>query len=118
MQKTKMNIGNQSINVSRALVVWFLALILTACISKEAQYSDQQKRMLRCDQYIGQSRDECLNGMTVTIEDYKQDWREFERDEAKREAEANKELEKNLKTEQTQNEKVNLSEESKQKQID
>jgi len=64
-------------------------LLLSGCMSSEAGYSEQQKRMLRCDQYLGETREECLRGMAVTIEDYKTDWREFERSEKqKREAQA------------------------------
>ena len=63
---------------------------LLGCMSKDIGYSEQQKRMVRCDQYIGNDREECLRGMAVTIEDYKADYREFERDEQKKRDAADK----------------------------
>ncbi len=53
------------------------ATMLFSCLSKDVYYTDQQKRMQRCEQYIEASRERCLRGETVTIEDYKQDYREF-----------------------------------------
>lgn len=67
-----------------------MSTFLLGCMSKEVGYSDQQKRMVRCDQYIGNDREECLRGMAVTIEDYKADYREFERDEQKKRDAADK----------------------------
>jgi hypothetical protein len=62
---------------------------LTACVAKDINLSEQQKRMQRCDQYIDRARDDCLRGETITIDDYKDDFRAYERSRA-REAENNK----------------------------
>jgi hypothetical protein len=69
--------------IKLSILVGAATILMSGCMSKDVAYTDQQKRMMRCDQYIGESREECLRGMAVTIEDYKADWREFERDEKK-----------------------------------
>lgn len=53
---------------------------LTACMSKDIEMTEQQKRMQRCDQYVDMARESCLRGENVTIEDYKEEYRGFERD--------------------------------------
>lgn len=74
--------------VSIAILLSASAVLMSGCISKEVGYSDQQKRMMRCDQYIGDTKADCLRGIAVTIEDYKADWREFERDKKKKREDA------------------------------
>jgi hypothetical protein len=56
------------------------ALVQTGCMSKGIEMTDQQKRMQRCDQYVDMARESCLRGENVTIEDYKEEYRGFERD--------------------------------------
>lgn len=53
---------------------------LSGCMSKGVEMTEQQQRMARCDQYVGMSRDDCQRGENVTIEDYKDEYKEFERD--------------------------------------
>lgn len=53
--------------------------------------SEQQQRMARCDQYVDSAREQCLRGDNVTIEDFKKDYKEFEKDvNAKMKAETDK----------------------------
>jgi len=60
------------------------ALGLSGCMSKGIEMTEQQQRMQRCDQYIEMARDQCLRGDNVTIEDYKEEYREFEKDTQER----------------------------------
>jgi hypothetical protein len=53
--------------------------MLSACMSKDIEMTEQQQRMQRCDQYIESVREDCLRGMNVTIEDYQEEYRAFER---------------------------------------
>jgi hypothetical protein len=53
-------------------------------MSKGIEMTEQQKRMQRCDQYIEMAREQCLRGDNVTIEDYKEEYREFERETQER----------------------------------
>lgn len=57
----------------------FASLMLSACMSKDIEMTEQQQRMQRCDQYIESVREDCLRGMNVTIEDYQEEYRAFER---------------------------------------
>jgi membrane protein involved in colicin uptake len=54
-------------------------LSLNACISKDVEMTEQQKRMQRCDQYVDMAREQCLQGMNVTIQDYQEEFRNFEK---------------------------------------
>ncbi len=62
---------------------------LVGCVAKDIEFTEQQKRMQRCDQYVERQREECLQGMPVTIEDYKDDYRSYKKSRAK-EADDNK----------------------------
>lgn len=55
-------------------------LSLSGCMSKGIEMTEQQQRMARCDQYIDMAREQCLRGENVTIEDYKKEYRAFEKD--------------------------------------
>ena len=83
-----------AIKYTRLILGSLSVVMLSACMSSESGYSEQQKRMLRCDQYVGETRDECLRGVAVTVEDYKDDYREFERTEQKKKEAQNKILKK------------------------
>lgn len=72
-----------------AIILGVSIIILSACVAKDVSYNEQQKRMLRCDQYIERERERCLQGDYVTIEDYKDDYRAYERSKQK-EAEKDK----------------------------
>jgi hypothetical protein len=61
-------------------LICLAAVGLTGCMSKDIEMTDQQKRMQRCDQYVDMARESCLRGENVTIEDYKEEYRGFERD--------------------------------------
>lgn len=52
-------------------------------MAKDVNFSEQQKRMQRCDQYIERDRDLCLRGDHVTIEDYKEDFRDYKKSKQK-----------------------------------
>jgi hypothetical protein len=62
---------------SMAIIV--SVILLTGCIAKDVDFTEQQQRMQRCDQYIEQDRDRCLRGEPVTIEDYKDDFRDYQK---------------------------------------
>lgn len=53
--------------------------MLLGCVAKDVALNEQQKRMLRCDQYNDRDRELCLQGMHVTIEDYKDDYKNFKK---------------------------------------
>lgn len=72
-----------------AIILGVSIIILSACVAKDVSYNEQQKRMLRCEQYIERERERCLQGDYVTIEDYKDDYRAYERSKQK-EAEKDK----------------------------
>lgn len=65
--------------------------LLSGCIAKNVDYSEQQLRMQRCDQYVDKQRDDCLRGEAVTIEDYKDDYKAYKKS---RKNEADEENEK------------------------
>jgi hypothetical protein len=67
-----------------SLLLAISALGLSACMSKGIEMTEQQKRMQRCDQYIDMAREQCLRGDNVTIEDYREEYREFEKDTQER----------------------------------
>ncbi|WP_395339704.1 hypothetical protein PN836_015140 [Ningiella sp. W23] len=76
-----MNTSSRSFNKALKLFIFSLATVmLSACMTKGLEMTEQQQRMARCDQYIGMARDDCLNGVNVTIDDYKDEYREFEAD--------------------------------------
>jgi membrane protein involved in colicin uptake len=65
----------------RDVILFITALLsLSGCMSKGIEMTEQQQRMARCDQYVGMSREDCQRGENVTIEDYKDEYKEFERD--------------------------------------
>lgn len=67
-------------------------IMLTACMSPiEGKHSEQQQRMLRCDQYIGEQRESCLRGDSVTIDDYKDDYKNYKKSKAKEAEQAKQE---------------------------
>lgn len=87
-------LGTYRENMMRKQSVYFVSLIMSmaflmGCVAKDIEFTEQQKRMQRCEQYIERQREECLQGMPVTIEDYKDDYRAYEKSRA-REAEENK----------------------------
>jgi hypothetical protein len=55
-------------------------ILLSACMAKDVDYTEQQKRMQRCDQYIEREREKCLQGDYVTIEEYKKDYKAYKKD--------------------------------------
>lgn len=57
--------------------------ILTGCIAKDVAFTEQQKRMQRCDKYLDRERDKCLQGEHVRIEDYQDDYKAFKKSERK-----------------------------------
>jgi hypothetical protein len=57
-----------------------LVVGISGCMSKGIEMTEQQQRMARCDQYVGMARDQCQRGENVTIEDYKEEYKEFEKD--------------------------------------
>lgn len=69
-----------------------LACITAICISgcmtpQTGPRTEQQKRMVRCDQYIDEQRDACLRGEAVTIDDYKEDLKNYKKSRKKESAE-------------------------------
>lgn len=61
------------------MCAFVFVLLLTGCISKGIEMTEQQQRMARCDQYIEMARDDCLRGENVTIDDYNDEYRVFEK---------------------------------------
>jgi len=57
-----------------------ITIALSGCMSKGLEMTDQQQRMARCDQYIEMARDQCLRGDNVTIDDYNEEYKDFEKD--------------------------------------
>nr|WP_136251291.1 hypothetical protein [Ningiella ruwaisensis] len=55
-------------------------VVLSGCISKNVEMTENQQRMQRCDQYIDMAREQCLRGENVTIDDYQEEYRAFEKD--------------------------------------
>ncbi|MFT6270296.1 MAG: hypothetical protein ACJAVV_003130 [Alphaproteobacteria bacterium] len=66
-----------------AVGVLLSSSLLAGCMAKDITFNDQQKRMQRCDQYIDRDRDLCLRGDHVTIEDYKEDFRDYTKSKQK-----------------------------------
>lgn len=62
-----------------ALCLLFCFTVLTGCMSKGIEMTEQQQRMARCDQYIEMARDRCLRGDNVTIDDYNEEYKGFEK---------------------------------------
>ncbi|WP_284215575.1 hypothetical protein [Agaribacter marinus] len=60
---------------------------LQACMHKDAVNNEHQQRMQRCEQYVGMAQNDCLKGENVTIEEYKDDFREFKKDLKQKNAE-------------------------------
>ena len=54
-------------------------LVLSGCLAKDVNYTEQQKRMQRCEQYIERDREKCLQGDYVTIEEYKEDYKAYKK---------------------------------------
>jgi hypothetical protein len=71
------------------IIIGVSIIMLSACVAKDVSYNEQQKRMQRCEQYIDRERERCFQGDYVTIEDYKEDYRAYERSKQK-EAEKDK----------------------------
>lgn len=70
---------------------------LTGCMMPiEGAHSEQQKRMLRCDQYIDEQRETCLRGEAVTIDDFKDDYKDYQKSK-KQEAQKAKEQQQPIK---------------------
>lgn len=69
------------------LLTLALSASLLGCVAKDIEHTEQQKRMQRCDQYVDKQREECLQGMPVTIDDYKDDYRAYKKSRAKEEDE-------------------------------
>lgn len=68
---------------------WFVVSLMLSsvlsygCMSKEVVTNEQQKRMQRCEQYTDRDREDCLRGEHVTIEDYKDDYKDFKKEQQK-----------------------------------
>jgi len=60
-------------------VTGVIGILLSACMAKDVVYTDQQKRMQRCDQYIDREREQCLKGDYVTIDEYQDDYKEYKK---------------------------------------
>lgn len=71
------------------LSVSLAVITLTGCIAKDVEFTEQQKRMQRCDQYVDREREECLKGSPVTIDDYKDDYRAYQRAKEREEDQKN-----------------------------
>jgi hypothetical protein len=72
------------INTKLILSGVFFPSILSACLSPiQGKHSEQQERMLRCDQYIGDQREDCLRGAAVTIDDYNDDYKNYQKNKVK-----------------------------------
>lgn len=73
------------------VVVLGMSCLVSACLSPTAgKHSEQQERMLRCDQYIGDQRETCLQGEAVTIDDYKEDFKNYQKSKAQEAKDAEK----------------------------
>lgn len=59
------------------------AILLSGCMAKDLEFTEQQKRMQRCEQYIDREKERCLQGDHVTIEDYKDDYKEYKKSKEK-----------------------------------
>ncbi|MGQ8364480.1 hypothetical protein [Glaciecola sp. 1036] len=75
--------------MKRSVLLVIGVALLSGCMSKEAVNNDHQMRMQRCEQYIGDAREKCLQGENVTIEDYKEDLKEFKKQEHSEEEQVN-----------------------------
>jgi len=65
-------------NKARVFIASCVFMPLGACMMPmEGAHSEQQERMMRCDQYIGDQREDCLRGEAVTIDDYKDDLKNY-----------------------------------------
>lgn len=79
-------------NKNLILLAVLSPIMLTACMTPiEGKHSEQQQRMLRCDQYIGEQRETCLRGDSVTIDDYKADYKNYKKSKAKEAEQAKQE---------------------------
>lgn len=55
-----------------------LILFLNGCLMPiKGKHSERQLRMIRCEQYIGEQRDKCMNGEPVNIREYKEDVQDY-----------------------------------------
>jgi hypothetical protein len=68
------------------------ASLLAGCMATDVEFTEQQKRMQRCDQYTDRDRDICLRGYAVTIEEYKQDYKDYRKSKQKEAEEARPKL--------------------------
>ncbi|MFW8591443.1 hypothetical protein ACOI22_11615 [Glaciecola sp. 2405UD65-10] len=60
------------------------AIFISGCMTPQTgPRTEQQKRMVRCDQYIDEQRDTCLRGEAVTIDDYKEDLKNYKKSKQK-----------------------------------
>ncbi|MFC3122904.1 hypothetical protein [Agaribacter flavus] len=73
-------------HANKLVIVSMCILGLQACMSKEAVNNEHQLRMQRCEQYVGMAQINCLKGQNVTIDEYKDDYREFKKDQKQKEA--------------------------------
>lgn len=74
---------------SKSLVIAASILSLSACMMPlEGPHTEQQERMIRCDQYIGDQREACLRGEPVTIDDYQEDLKNYKKSKRKEEEES------------------------------
>jgi hypothetical protein len=69
---------------------------LSACMSKGIEMTDQQQRMARCDQYVDMARDKCLRGENVTFNDYREEYKDFEKDVREKTQAENQKVQKAL----------------------
>lgn len=72
------------INEKVAIVLIIVSsFVFTGCIAKDVKYTDQQKRMQRCEQYIDREREQCLRGDYITLEEYKDDFEAYKKSKEK-----------------------------------
>lgn len=73
-----------SIGKIRVTIISSTAIVLlSACVAKDIEFNEQQKRMQRCEQYIDREKERCLQGEHVTIEDYKDDYDAYKKSKEK-----------------------------------
>ncbi len=75
--------------ITQTLPMALTLIFLSGCMAKDVEFTEQQKRMQRCDQYVDREREECLKGSPVTMDDYRDDYRAYQR-AREREEEQNK----------------------------
>ena len=70
---------------AKAFMVSALCIGLSACVAKDVAWTEQQQRLQTCEQYVDRKRDDCLRGDFVTIQDYKDEYKRYEKSLAREE---------------------------------